>query len=96
MSTKTKEKEFVEELVDVEEEKPNVLILLNDDVNTFDFVIESLVEICKHDYPQAEQCAFITHHKGQCDVKHGTFDKLKPMKDALLDRGLMAEINQKN
>ncbi|MFK8267644.1 ATP-dependent Clp protease adaptor ClpS [Capnocytophaga cynodegmi] len=68
------------------------LILYNDDVNTFDHVIETLVNVCKHTYDQAEQCAIIVHFKGKCDVKSGSYEKLKPMCLALLDAGLSAEI----
>jgi ATP-dependent Clp protease adaptor protein ClpS len=68
------------------------IILHNDDVNTFDHVIESLVEICGHDPIQAEQCAWIVHYKGKCSVKRGTFDNLEPRCTALLDRGLSAAI----
>lgn len=75
--------------VDVEERQ---LILFNDDVNTFDYVIENLVKICGHDPLQAEQCTIIVHFKGKCNVKQGTFEKLEPMCTALLDRGLTAEI----
>jgi ATP-dependent Clp protease adaptor protein ClpS len=68
------------------------LILHNDDVNTFDHVIECLVEICGHDTIQAEQCAWIVHYNGKCSVKRGTFDNLEPRCTALLDRGLSATI----
>ncbi|ATA69012.1 Clp protease ClpS [Capnocytophaga cynodegmi] len=68
------------------------LILYNDDVNTFDHVIETLVNVCKHTYDQAEQCAIIVHFKGKCDVKSGSYEKLKPMCLALLDADLSAEI----
>ena len=69
------------------------LVLHNDDVNTFHHVIASLVEICRHDPIQAEQCAWIVHHNGKCSVKRGTFDQLEPMCTALLDRGLSAVID---
>ena len=69
------------------------LVLYNDEVNTFDFVIESLVKVCKHELHQAEQCTYIVHYKGRCSVKKGTFDYLRPMYSALLTRGLTAEIN---
>lgn len=69
------------------------LILHNDDVHTFDYVIDALVDVCEHDYEQATQCTYIVHHKGKCDVKKGDFDKLKSMKDALTDRELNATIN---
>lgn len=73
-------------------EKENQLVLYNDDVNTFDWVIESLVSICNHERNQAEQCSMIIHYNGKCSVKEGNFDKLKPMCEALLDRGLSATI----
>jgi ATP-dependent Clp protease adaptor protein ClpS len=69
------------------------LILHNDEVNTFDFVIESLVDICNHNEIQAEQCAFITHFKGKCDVKKGDIDSLKPLKDKLISKGLSVTID---
>lgn len=69
------------------------LILWNDDVNTFEHVIESLIEICKHTHEQAEQCALLVHTKGKCDVKSGTFDYLRPMAEALIDRGINATID---
>ena len=69
------------------------LLLYNDDHNTFDFVIECLMEICDHDELQAEQCAYIIHHTGKCAVKTGTYIKLNPMRIALCDRGLSAVIN---
>ncbi len=69
------------------------LILYNDDVNTFDHVITCLVRICQHDLIQAEQCASIVHHNGKCGIKRSTFEKLKPMCEALLDQGLSAKID---
>lgn len=68
------------------------IILHNDDVNTFDHVILSLMEICDHDPIQAEQCAMIVHYTGKCSVKRGTFDQLEPKCTALQDRGLSADI----
>lgn len=70
----------------------NQIILYNDDVNTFDWVIDSLVSICRHDRDQAEQCSVIVHYKGKCSVKVGSFDHLRPMCEALQDRGLSATI----
>jgi len=83
-----------EELLLLEEEiaQLNDLIIYNDDFNTFPHVIESLVKICKHDPIQAEQSAYIIHHKGKCSVKRGTFSDLEPQCTALLDRGLSAKI----
>ena len=68
------------------------IIIYNDDVNTFDHVISSLVEVCDHTEMQAEQCSLLIHFKGKCDVKSGDFEKLRPLCEALLDRGLNAEI----
>ncbi len=68
------------------------LVLFNDDVNTFDFVIGTLVKICSHAQEQAEQCAYIVHHNGKCTVKNGSFETLRPMCEALLERGLTAKI----
>ena len=68
------------------------LILYDDDFNTFDFVIESLVKVCKHDLVQAEQCTYIVHYKGKCSVKRGDREILRSMRTALSDRGLTAEV----
>jgi ATP-dependent Clp protease adaptor protein ClpS len=68
------------------------LIVYNDDFNTFDFVIESLIKVCKHDSIQAEQCTFLIHYKGKCSVKRGSYEELEPMCTALLERGITAEI----
>ncbi|HLP12971.1 MAG TPA: ATP-dependent Clp protease adaptor ClpS [Flavobacteriales bacterium] len=75
------------------EEKQFAIILFNDDVNTFDHVIETLVKYCKHDPVQAEQCAHIVHFNGKCDVMHGTFENLEPICTTLLEKGLSAEIH---
>lgn len=77
---------------DIKSAEESQLILWNDDVNTFDFVIKCLVEICKHDAIQAEQCAYLVHHTGKCSVKQGAFKKLRPLCEALIDRGLSATI----
>jgi len=69
------------------------LILHNDDFNTFEFVIESLIQVCLHTEQQAEQCAMIVHFKGKCAVKSGRDEVLRPMKDALIDRGLNATLD---
>ena len=68
------------------------IILYNDDINTFEFVIDSLIKVCKHDAIQAEQCTYLVHYKGKCSVKKGTYEELEPMCTALLERGLTAEI----
>ena len=68
------------------------LLLYNDDVNTFDHVINMLCKYCEHDLIQAEQCAWIVHNNGKCMVKRDEFTKLKPICSALLDAGLSAKI----
>lgn len=68
------------------------LTLHNDDIHTFDYVIDTLVDVCDHDVLQAEQCAYIVHYKGRCDVKKGTISNLQPIKTKLLDKGLLATI----
>ena len=70
----------------------NEIVLFNDDVNTFDHVIDTLIRVCNHDDLQAEQCALLVHYKGKCIVKTGTFDELKPQCSSLLEAGLSAEI----
>jgi ATP-dependent Clp protease adaptor protein ClpS len=74
------------------EVKVRDLVLYNDDYNTFEFVIEALIEVCKHDTLQAEQCTYIVHYNGKCAVKNGTYDVLNPMRVALCDRGLSAVV----
>lgn len=83
----------VENLLESKSARPNFLVLHNDDFNTFDFVIESLVEVCDHDLIQAEQCTQIIHYKGKCDVKKGSHETLKPLYKELLQRGLTASID---
>jgi ATP-dependent Clp protease adaptor protein ClpS len=70
----------------------NTLILYNDDFNTFDHVIKSLVEVCGHDPVQAEQCALIVHFKGSCDVKTGIFEVLNAMSRSLNLKGLNSKV----
>lgn len=70
------------------------LIVWNDDVNTFEWVIETLVEICKHTHEQAEQCAFIIHFHGKYAVKQGDYETLKPMREAITERGINATIEE--
>ena len=68
------------------------LVLYNDDVNTFDHVIDCLMDICKHEMQQAEQCAMLVHYKGKAIVKEGEYDNLRIMCEGLLDKGLSAVI----
>ena len=90
MSTieKVQEDVLVEEQVGVN----NEIVLYNDDVNTFDHVIETLIRVCNHTSEQAEQCAILVHYKGKCIVKTGSFDELEPQCTQLLNAGLSAEI----
>ena len=73
-------------------EKIHRIIVWNDEVNTFDWVIESLMDICRHSREQAEQCAFIIHFSGKYAVKNGDFESLRPQAEALIDRGINATI----
>ena len=68
------------------------LIVWNDEVNTFEWVIETLIKICGHNKEQAEQCAMFIHTKGKYGVKNGEYEILKPMCDAITDRGIGATI----
>jgi ATP-dependent Clp protease adaptor protein ClpS len=68
------------------------LVVFNDDVNTFDHVINTLIRVCKHTNEQAEQCTLIIHYKGKCTVKNGTFDFLKPFRDAICEAGIDGRI----
>ena len=88
--TKYKQSEEWDVLTDTED--PCTLIVWNDEVNTFEWVIETLIEICQHTEDQAEQCAMIIHTHGKYAVKHGSYEKLKPMCDAITERGIGATI----
>ena len=90
MSTREKIQEDVE--VAEKENNLNEIVLYNDDVNTFDHVINSLIFACVHTPEQAEQCSIIVHYKGKCTVKTGEFSELKPRCSMLLEAGLSAEI----
>ncbi|MFC6095730.1 ATP-dependent Clp protease adaptor ClpS [Flavobacterium qiangtangense] len=88
----TKEQILEEVLVEEQVGLNNEIIVYNDDVNTFDHVIETLIRVCNHTSEQAEQCSLIIHYKGKCTVKTGVLDELKPQCTGLLDAGLSAEI----
>lgn len=90
--TNTKTRELVQTEVLTTSRYQHKLIVWNDEVNTFDWVIQSLVEVCEHAPEQAEQCAWIIHYKGKYAVKHGTEDDLRPMREALTDRGIGATV----
>lgn len=87
------ETEVLEEVL-VEEKNilNNEIVLFNDDVNTFDHVIETLIRVCNHTDEQANQCALLVHYKGKCIVKTGSYDELEPQCSSLLEAGLSAEI----
>ncbi|MDQ6842856.1 MAG: ATP-dependent Clp protease adaptor ClpS [Bacteroidota bacterium] len=70
------------------------LIVWNDDVTTFEWVITTLIEVCNHSTEQAEQCAMIIHTKGKYAVKEGSYEVLKPMCDAITERGIGATVEQ--
>ncbi|MFI8605580.1 ATP-dependent Clp protease adaptor ClpS [Cellulophaga sp. HaHa_2_95] len=88
----TKEKILEDLLLEEETKKQNEIVLFNDDVNTFDHVIETLIGVCDHTPEQAEQCSIIVHHNGKCTVKTGDYEDLKPRCSKLLQAGLSAEI----
>lgn len=90
MSTIEKNQEELD--VITQEVATHEIILYNDDVNTFDFVIDSLINICEHTLEQAEQCTLLVHYKGKCTVKTGEYKDLKPRCSKLLELGLSAEI----
>ena len=71
----------------------NFLILHNDDIHSFDYVTDALINICEHSFEQASQCTLIVHYKGKCDIKKGGFKKLKPLKDALSRKELTVTID---
>ena len=85
-------KELIQTDSNVLEDETSRIILFNDDYNSFQWVIQSLVEVCEHTNDQAEQCAWIVHYKGKYAVKSGSRQELKPRCEALLERGLTAEI----
>lgn len=85
-----KEKEELDTLL--KEEQSHTIVLHNDEVNTFDYVINCLIEICEHTLEQAQQCTYLVHYKGKCEVKSGSIDYLIPINNALLKKGLSSEI----
>ncbi|RYF91865.1 MAG: ATP-dependent Clp protease adaptor ClpS [Chitinophagaceae bacterium] len=94
IATRNNIKPLHEEELDVltMHEDPCNLIVWNDEVNTFEWVIETLMEVCKHSREQAEQCAYIIHYQGKYAVKNGSYDELKPFCDAITERGISATI----
>ena len=90
MSTIYQEDELVDVLEDSED--PRSLIVYNDDFNTFEHVINTLIKVCKHEVQQAEQCTYIIHYRGKCAVKNGSYTHLKPMRQGIIDAGIKAAI----
>lgn len=93
MSVIETEEEVLSELVEHSLGNLHEIVLYNDDVNTFDHVIECLVNYCGHDVVQAEQCSYIVHYNGKCAVKRGPKEKLIPIKNALIDQRLRAKLH---
>jgi ATP-dependent Clp protease adaptor protein ClpS len=87
---KTDSRQETEILTDNEESCS--LIVWNDEVNTFEWVIETLIEVCGHSYEQAEQCSYFIHYRGKYAVKQGSYDELKPQCDAITERGINATV----
>lgn len=88
----TKEQISEELLLEEETVRQNEIVVFNDDVNTFDHVIQTLITVCDHTPEQAEQCSLIVHYKGKCTVKTGEYKDLEPRCTGLLNAGLSAEI----
>jgi ATP-dependent Clp protease adaptor protein ClpS len=94
-----KEKEYTgnrpeyQEIIESKKGESKYLILHNDDYHTFDYVIDTLIKICELEAVQAEQCTYLVHYKGKCDVKKGNFNFLKPFKEGLIEKGLNATID---
>lgn len=78
------------EVIDVADVKD--LIVFNDDFNTFEHVIDTLIRVCRHTPEQAEQCTWLIHHKGKCAVKSGAYEELNPMREAICEAGIDAKI----
>jgi len=93
MSKKEKINPGLDDDILTEDVEKHEIILYNDDFNTFQHVIETLVKVCKHTYQQAEQCAYIVHFSGKCIVKTGSLEELVPICSSLLEAGLSAEIS---
>jgi len=84
---------LVEVLEDIDATEQKSLVVYNDDFNTFQHVIDTLIRVCKHSKEQAEQCTWLIHYKGKCAVKSGSMKELKPMKEAICEAGIEARIH---
>ena len=93
MPTTRPQIDFDEEIDVLEDtQEPRALVVFNDDVNSFDHVIRTLIEVVGHEPLQAEQCTLLIHHKGKCAVKNGSYEELEPLCTAIHDRGISADI----
>ena len=92
MSTDFEIEEEVEVGEDVGQEDTRDLMVYNDDFNTFEHVIKTLIKVCKHEVHQAEQCTYLIHFKGKCSVKKGMYEELKPMREGITSAGIKASI----
>jgi ATP-dependent Clp protease adaptor protein ClpS len=92
MNTSPKELELVDILEAIEITELKDLVVFNDDVNTFEHVIATLIKVCKHTPEQAEQCTLLIHYKGKCAVKKGSYEELRPMREAICEVGIDAKI----
>lgn len=88
----TREQYAPEEALVIKDSEIYELVVFNDEVNTFDHVIQALMDICDHSPEQAEQCTILIHYKGKCTVKSGPFDDLAPMRNSIVMRGINAEV----
>ena len=91
MNPLVQEKELVDLLEAIEITETKDLVVFNDDVNTFEHVIETLIRVCKHTPEQAEQCTLLIHFKGKCAVRSGSYDELNPMREAICEVGIDAK-----
>ena len=94
MSGNNREQFAYAELEDVLVDGTYTLWLINDDYNTFEFVIDTLMELCRHTYEQATQCAFITHNTGKCDVYRSDYEEVEQIANTMLNRGLTVRITE--
>lgn len=81
--------DVLDEVVDTD---VHTLMVFNDEVNSFDYVINTLIEVCEHTPEQAEQCTLLIHYKGKCSVKNGSWEELVPMRNEICRRGISAEV----
>ena len=88
MSWQFQEEELEDVLVDENQDEGRGLMVYNDEYDTFDHVIDTLIKVCKHERVQAEQCTYLIHFKGKCEVRKGSYEDLKPMKEGVTDEGV--------